>query len=140
MEVPSAVLCVTLPVAIIRTFSKPRRRRKRRCKTKDLMNRTIAKHLRLKLCTFLSRPPQNNNVKSSKFAWPVKRNPDSRLLFFPLGNQRRSISYAEVNLRRNKRNIYKFPHSPILHDAFSSWIEKTMTKTIHCHWENRFVL
>ena len=34
----------------------------------------------------------------------------------------------------------KFPHSPILHCAFSSWIEKTMTKTIHCHWENRFVL
>ena len=24
---------------------------------------------------------------------------------------------------------------PILHYAFSSWIEKTMTKTIHCHWE-----
>ena len=34
----------------------------------------------------------------------------------------------------------KFPHSPIPHYAFSSWIEKTMTKTIHCHWENRFVL
>ena len=36
----------------------------------------------------------------------------------------------------------KFPHSPmpILHYAFSSWIEKTMTKTIHCHWENRFAL
>ena len=25
-----------------------------------------------------------------------------------------------------------FPHSPIQHFAFSSWIEKTMTKTIHC--------
>ena len=36
--------------------------------------------------------------------------------------------------------LVKFPHSPILHYAFSSWIEKTMTKTIHCHWENRFVL
>ena len=34
----------------------------------------------------------------------------------------------------------KFPHSPILHYAFSSWIEKTMTKTIDCHWEKRFVL
>ena len=34
----------------------------------------------------------------------------------------------------------KFPHSPILHYTFSSWTEKTMTKTIHCHWENRFVL
>ena len=30
----------------------------------------------------------------------------------------------------------KFPHSSILHYAFSSWIEKTRTKTIHCHWEN----
>ena len=38
-----------------------------------------------------------------------------------------------------KRIVVKFPHSPILHYAFSSWIEKTMTKTIHCHWENRFV-
>ena len=27
----------------------------------------------------------------------------------------------------------KFPHSPILHYAFSSWIEKTVTKTIHFH-------
>ena len=34
----------------------------------------------------------------------------------------------------------KFQHSPILYYAFSSWIEKTMTKTIHCHRENRFVL
>ena len=24
--------------------------------------------------------------------------------------------------------------------AFSSWIEKTMTKIINCHWKNRFVL
>ena len=34
----------------------------------------------------------------------------------------------------------KFLHNPILHYAFSSWIEKTMTKTIHFHWEKRFVL
>ena len=38
------------------------------------------------------------------------------------------------------KNMVKFPHSPILHYAFSSWIEKTMTITIHCHRENRFVL
>ena len=39
------------------------------------------------------------------------------------------------------RKVYwvKFLHRPILHYAFSSWIEKTMTKTMHCHWENRFV-
>ena len=34
----------------------------------------------------------------------------------------------------------KFPHGPILHYAFNSSIEKTMTKTIPCDWENRFVL
>ena len=34
----------------------------------------------------------------------------------------------------------KFLHSLIPHYAFSSWIEKTMTKEIHCRWENRFVL
>ena len=27
----------------------------------------------------------------------------------------------------------------VLHCAFSSWIEKAMTKTIYCHLENRFV-
>ena len=36
--------------------------------------------------------------------------------------------------------LVKFPHSPKQHYAFSSWVEKTMTKTIHRHWENRFVL
>ena len=34
----------------------------------------------------------------------------------------------------------KFPQSSILHCAFSSQIEKAMTKTIYCHRENRFVL
>ena len=33
--------------------------------------------------------------------------------------------------------MVKFPHSPILHYALSSWIEKTTTKTIHCPWENK---
>ena len=36
--------------------------------------------------------------------------------------------------------MVKFPHSSIQHYALSSWIEKTMSKTIHCQWENRFVL
>ena len=36
--------------------------------------------------------------------------------------------------------LVKFSHGPIFHYAFSSWREITMTKTIHCHWENRFVL
>ena len=34
----------------------------------------------------------------------------------------------------------KFPHRPIVHYAFSSWKQKTVTKTIHFDWENRFVL
>ena len=33
-------------------------------------------------------------------------------------------------LAKTTRVTVKFPHSPILHYAFSSWIEKTMTKTI----------
>ena len=33
----------------------------------------------------------------------------------------------------------EFTHILILHHAFSSWIEKTMAKTVHCLWENRFV-
>ena len=50
-------------------------------------------------------------------------------------------------LLKNERNdadvaeyLVKFPHNPILNYVFSSWIEKTMSKTIHCHWENKFVL
>ena len=46
----------------------------------------------------------------------------------------------EQNASHLRRASVKFPHSPILHYAFSSWIEKTMNKTIHRHWENRFVL
>ena len=41
---------------------------------------------------------------------------------------------ACVESARSSRgqSMVKFPHRPILHYAFSSWIEKTMTKTIHC--------
>ena len=38
----------------------------------------------------------------------------------------------------HKQRFGKMSTQP--HLAFSSWIEKTMTKTIHYHWENRFVL
>ena len=47
--------------------------------------------------------------------------------------------WCEV-VRKSKKLRVKFPHSPILNYAFSSWLEKTMKKTIHFHWENRFVL
>ena len=30
--------------------------------------------------------------------------------------------------QRVEKDVVKFPHSPILHYTFSSWIEKTMTK------------
>lgn len=43
--------------SIIGTFSKPRRRRERgRCKTKDLISGKVTQCVRLKECTFLSRP------------------------------------------------------------------------------------
>ena len=43
-----------------------------------------------------------------------------------------------VSLIWTPRVLVKFPHSPILHYAFSSWIEKTMTKAIDCHWVEIF--
>ena len=55
----------------------------------------------------------------------------------------RAYSFSSAVDLYDKRARYgsvKFPYSPTLHYAFSSWIEKTTTKTIHCHWENRFVL
>ena len=36
------------------------------------------------------------------------------------------------------KNREKVSLNPILHYAFSSWIENKMTKIIHCHWENSF--
>ena len=50
------------------------------------------------------------------------------------------FNLIEVSTTGSKLCSIKFAHSPILHYAFSSWIEKTMKKTIHLHWENRFVL
>ena len=52
------------------------------------------------------------------------------------------LHYCEIFLARFLISFMsvKFPHSPILHHVFSSWIEKTVKKTIHCHWENRFAL
>ena len=43
----------------------------------------------LKLCTFLSRSLQNNSVKSSKFVWSEKGNPNGKLFQFLFGTQRR---------------------------------------------------
>ena len=56
--------------------------------TKDLIGRTIVQHVRLKLCTFLSRPMQNNNVKPPQFASSANRNRDGKFFKFPFGAQR----------------------------------------------------
>ena len=44
----------------------------------------------------------------------------------------KKIFFLSCSLELGTKEGKKFPHSPILHYAFSSWIEKTMTKTIHC--------
>ena len=48
----------------VETLSKPRRRQQLgHVKTKDLIGRTIAQHVRFKTLYIFSRPTQNNNVK-----------------------------------------------------------------------------
>ena len=66
------------------------------------------------------------------------------LVFAPLRlrkilNTRKQAKF-KINLILAFVILPKFLHIPILHYAFSSWIETTVTKTIHRHWENRFVL
>ena len=82
--------------SVIGTLSKSRRRRHRgHGKIKDLIGR-IAQHVRLKLCTFLSRPMQSNNLKSPQFASSANRNRDCKLFEFPFGTQR---LYVMLKLR-----------------------------------------
>lgn len=38
-------------------------------KTKDLVGKTTAQHVRIKIYTFCSHPLQNNIITSPKFAW-----------------------------------------------------------------------
>lgn len=52
------------------------------------MDRKTAQHVRLKIYIFLSRPLQNNNVKSSELAWCGKGNPNGKLFKFGFGAQR----------------------------------------------------
>ena len=53
---------------------------------------------------------------------------------------RNGLSFSKIAIFHFvKKKKVKFSHSLILQNVFSSWIEKTMTKTIRCHWENRFV-
>lgn len=63
------------------TLSKPQRRRHRgRSKLNDLMGRTIAKHVCFLILCILSRPLQNNSMKSPNFVWPQDGNSDGKLL------------------------------------------------------------
>ena len=54
------------------------------------LGKTIAQHVRFKTVSFLSRPLQNNNVKSPKFPRSGKRNPDGKLFKFPFETRRGS--------------------------------------------------
>ena len=75
-----ASFSIYVAILLLGTLSKPRRRRQRgHGKTKDLIGRTIAQHVCFKLCTFLSRPMQNNNVKSPQFSPSANRNRDGKL-------------------------------------------------------------
>ena len=70
------------PTTLIETISKPRRRRQRG------HGKTIAQHVRFKKLTFLSRPMQNNNVKSPQFASSASQNRDGKLFLILFGTQR----------------------------------------------------
>ena len=63
------------------------------------MGRTIAQHVRVYLCPFLSFPLQNN-VKSPKFALSENGNPDGKLL--ELNVSYRNFAEVEVQLRNGK--------------------------------------
>ena len=67
------------------------------------MSRIIAQKERLKLGTFLSRPPQNNNVNSPKFACSENVNSDGELCKFPFGTQICLQRDAKVEVWRRKR-------------------------------------
>ena len=58
------------------------------------MGRTIAQHVRAYLCTFLSFPLQNNNVKSPKCVLSENGNPDRRLLELNVSHKH----FAEVEV------------------------------------------
>ena len=101
-----------------------------------------------------SKPPDTCKWGGPKLRGILKFSPTKnslkrmKIIFFEINHQTvKAYKSADRSLRIfipvvpfDYRFTIKFPHSPILYCAFSSWIEKTVTKTIHCHWENRFVL
>ena len=88
---PPQFFCVftTVRQSTLGTLNKPRRWRQRGYgKTKDLIGTKIVQHVHFKALYFLSRPLQNNNVKSPQFASSANRNRDGKLFQFPFGTQR----------------------------------------------------
>ena len=63
-------------------------------RTRDLMGRTIAQHVRVYLCPFLSFPLQNKNVKSPKCALSENGNRDRKLLELNVSHKH----FAEVEV------------------------------------------
>ena len=75
----------------------------------------------------------HSKTTSCNIKWLLKKK--LRIKVLPIG-----LEWNKCSRVTTSAHLVKFPHSPILHYAFSSWTEKTMTKTMHFHWENRFVL
>ena len=69
------------------------------------MGRTIASTCLLKLCSFHSRAPQNDNVESQKFASSASGNRDGKLIYFHLELKAAQIRYSEVDLWHCKRRL-----------------------------------
>ena len=80
----------------------------------------------------------NSNSKARQgtlkyLAWFRSSRVTHELLFIPvqLLTKMHQMLSSGGRINKSAAQIWvKFPHSPILHYAFSSWIEKTMTKTI----------
>ena len=88
---PPQFFCVftTVRQSTLGSLNKPRRWRQRGYgKTKDLIGTKIVQHVHFIALYFLSRPLQNNNVKSPQFASSANRNRDGKLFLFPFGTQR----------------------------------------------------
>jgi len=85
-EYRKAVNVVYLTVG---SLSKPRRRRQRKPhQTRGLMSKAIAVHVRYNLCSFLSRPLQNNNVKWQDSGSPKERGRRRLIFHISFGTER----------------------------------------------------
>ena len=71
------------------------------------------------------------NTISSRIVMRLEKNINKEIISWL------NTKFFEWNLKNcmkySKKNYGKISAQPHPHYAFSSWIEKTMTKTIHCH-------